>query len=549
MLKNRCLLLGATFMLFLSCSDETIVYQDTLRTDDISIENDEAVLQQSISFSSAGAFDIFKDISTNRSAQKSFDDEQAGDYPLTQIAQIKPPVFRGSLLTSTHVHVADEYAFVSYNAVGETYLGAVDIIRISNPKNPRLTSRLYYTNADINSLQYDNGYIYIAGGVNAELSNLATDNSFVGKIRVVNGKFDITSGITYGFQAGNNATDIVIDNDKVLVASGLNGLLTTYDKTSLTLISELPFNDLRSLAKNGSQLAVLDATTGVSILDQNNQTILQFPINTDLGAVSKKALDFGDNMIIVPEASRGAGIYDSNTGRLLEHIDIPTNPILENPGDKTTNAVGLNENLILMANGGAGLCLSELLPDGSLGVVGIMELEGSINFLATKGDYIIAASGTQGVQIIKFNRPSASLVDRCKDLPEYRGSSKLIVLTNDNRAYSGSKNFNNINVSGALLLCGSWTVRNSVNIRERGLFEMKGMMTVGRNNRRRNVVVEENAIIRIEGDLTIYGDLILEEGATLEFLGDDNKVNIFGDVEMAYDVTVTGTFEDIRGKF
>ena len=99
------------------------------------------------------------------------------------------------------------------------------------------------------------------------------------------------------------------------------------------------------------------------------------------------------------------------------------------------------------------------------------------------------------------------------------------------------------------MLCGSWTVRNSVNIRERGTLEMNGMMTVGRNNRRRNVVVEENAILRIEGDLTIYGDLILEEGATLEFLGDDNKVNIFGDVEMEDNVTITGTFDDIRGKF
>ena len=233
----------------------------------------------------------------------------------------------------------------------------------------------------------------------------------------------------------------------------------------------------------------------------------------------------------------------------MGYIDIPTNPVLENPDDKTTNAVGLNQNVILMANGGAGLCLSEVLPDGSFGVVGILELEGSMNFLATKGDYIIAASGKEGVQIIKFNRPSASLVDRCRDLPEYSGSSKLIVLTSETRAYSGSKNFNNITVSGGLLLCGSWTVRNSVNIRERGTLEMNGMMTVGRNNRRRNVVVEENAILRIEGDLTIYGDLILEEGATLEFLGDDNKVNIFGDVEMEDNVTITGTFDDIRAKF
>jgi len=548
MLKNRCLLLGATIMLLVSCSDETIVYQDTF-AEDISIENNEAVLQQSISITNAGALDIFGDISTNRSAFKSSLEEQAGDYPLTQIAQINPPVHQGSILTSTHVFVAEDYAYVSYNTVGETYLGAVDIIRISNPINPRLTSRLFYVNADINSVHYDDGYVFIAGGVDAEISNLATENSFVAKIRVKKDKFYDIDEITYGFQVGQNATDLVIDGDKVLVSSGAEGVLATYDKTTLTKISEQPFSDLRSVAKNGSQLAVLDAVTGVSIFDQNNQPILQIPITTDLGIASKKSLDFKNNRIVVPEAYRGAGVYNASTGNLLEYIDIPTNPILENPGDKTTNAVGFNEDVILMANGGAGLCLSEELPDGSFGVVGILELEGSMNFLATKGDYIIAASGTKGVQIIKFNRPSPSLVDRCKDLPEYEGSSKLIVLTNESPAYSGSKNFNNINISGSLLLCGSWTVRNKVDIRERGTFEMNGMITVGRNNRRRDVIVDKNAVLRIEGDLTIYGDLILKEGATLEFIGDVNNANIFGDVEIDDDASVTGTFNDIRGKF
>ena len=80
-------------MFLVSCSDETTVYQDTF-AEDVSVENDEAVLQQSISFTNAGALDIFNDNLVNRSVSKSSFDEPAGDYPLTQIAQIKPPVFR-----------------------------------------------------------------------------------------------------------------------------------------------------------------------------------------------------------------------------------------------------------------------------------------------------------------------------------------------------------------------------------------------------------------------------------------------------------------------
>ena len=115
-------------------------------------------------------------------------------------------------------------------------------------------------------------------------------------------------------------------------------------------------------------------------------------------------------------------------------------------------------------------------------------------------------------------------------------------------AYSGSKRFKKFDVSGNLLLCGSWTVREAVNINENGSFAMSGSIVVARNNKRRNVTVKEGATLKIEGDVTIYGDLILNDGATLEFLG-DSKANIFGEVIENGDVTITGDFEDIRGAF
>lgn len=542
-------MLGAVVLLLASCSDELTVYHDQL-TDSITVENDEAVLQQNVSFSQAGAMDIFgsgNSISTVSKGDSS--NGPAGDFPLTQVAQVEPPEYQGTILASTHVYVSNDYAYISYNTAGETHLGAVDIIRISNPRNPRLTSRLIYLNADINALVYDDGYLYIAGGVDASASVEALENSFVGKIAVVDGKFEIAAGIIYGFQAGQNATDLLIDDNKVLVTSGAAGVLSVYDKHTLATLDAIPFNDLRSLAHGGTGYAVLDAGQGVTILDQNLNTNLQIPISTDLGIASKKTIDYGNNKIVVPEAYKGAGVYDAHTGNLLEYIEIPTNPVLENPGDKTTNAVGLNEDVLLMANGGAGLCLSKEQPDGAYGLVGILELEGSMNYLATKDDYIIAASGTSGVHVVKMNRPSPSLKNRCKELPKYEGSSKLVVLVGESLAFSGAKRLNNINVSGALLLCGSWTVINAVVIRDSGLFEMNGQMTIGRNSRRRDLKVEANATLRIEGEMNIFGDLVLEDGATLEFIGEANVMNIMGEVERGDNVTITGSFVDAKKKF
>ena len=106
-----------------------------------------------------------------------------------------------------------------------------------------------------------------------------------------------------------------------------------------------------------------------------------------------------------------------------------------------------------------------------------------------------------------------------------------------------------MDIAGNLLLCGTWTVRDEIEIQSDALFEMRGVLVVARNNRRRNVTVGANATFRVEGNLTIYGDLILEEGATLEFLGNDSRVNIFGDVNRADSATVTGEFEDVQDKF
>jgi hypothetical protein len=114
-------------------------------------------------------------------------------------------------------------------------------------------------------------------------------------------------------------------------------------------------------------------------------------------------------------------------------------------------------------------------------------------------------------------------------------------------AYRGAKRFNNINVDGSLLLCGTWTVRNNVVINEGGLFEYRGHLFIGRNSDRKELRISGG--VRVEGTLTIYGDLVLEDGSSIEFIGDDSRVNVFGQVIKGTDVQVSGSFEDIRNKF
>ncbi|MDB4292498.1 hypothetical protein N9954_03770 [Maribacter sp.] len=546
-MKNVSQLMAlAILVLFAACADETTVFSDP--QEEIALEKSESVLTNSVNFDNAGVIDIYEeDGASSKTGRRPSD--QAGDYPLTLVAQISPPSRDGQTnLTASHVALDGDYAYVAYNTVEDGYSGAVDIIRISDPNNPVITGRLYYVNVDVNALAYENGFLYIAGGVDAEQSVRATSNSLVAKLTVDSGRFNLDAGIEYGFQPGFNATDVKIMGNTVLVSSGKDGAVVAYDKNGLAILKEAPFFDVRSIALNNGKIAVLDASQGISFLDENLATTSEIAIDSDFGIATKRTLDFFGNTIAVAEGDNGTGIYNADSGSFIEHLPILTSPNGVDSADIVTNGVASNDNLLFIANGGGGLSLAED-QNGIAEMVGVIELEGSINYVQSKGDYLFAAAGKAGFQIIKLNRPSQSLEAQCATSPIYSGRNVLEVGASETLAFRGSKRFNRLEIDGSLLLCGAWTVKNTIDVNSNALFEMNGTLVVASNNRRRDVTIDEGATFRVEGNLTIYGDLILNDGATLDFLGDDSVVNIFGDVIRNGNVEVNGVFRDVRSKF
>lgn len=533
-------------ILFSACADQTTVYSDP--QEEITLEESQSVLDNSVSFDNAGVIDIYEEEGASSKSGKRPSD-QAGDYPLTLVAQIDPPSRNGQTnLTASHVAIDGDYAYVAYNTVEDGFSGAVDIIRISDPNNPIITGRLYYINVDVNALAYENGFLYIAGGVDSETSVRATSNSLVAKLTIDDGRFNLDAGIDYGFQPGFNATDVKVMGNTILVSSGKDGAVTVYDKDALTTLKEEPFFDIRSIALNNGRIAVLDGSKGVSFLNDDLAVTSEIAIDSDFGVATKRTLDFFGNTIAVAEGAKGTGVYNTDTGSFIEYLPILTSPNGVDNSDIVTNGVASNDDLLFIANGGGGLSLAEA-QNGNAEMVGVIELEGSINYVQSRGDYLFAAAGKAGFQIIKLNRPTQSLVAQCASSPIYNGRNVLEVSANETLAYRGAKRFNRLEIDGSLLLCGAWTVRNTIEVNSNALLEMNGTLVIASNNRRRDVTIDEGATFRVEGNLTIYGDLILNDGATLEFLGDNSVVNIFGNVVRNGNVEVNGVFRDVRSKF
>lgn len=430
------------------CSDETTVYDLQEQGKALLLEKSNTILKNSIEPEANGILPIYFEHedydeseigkNSNFSLKTSLENitlsarssaaNASSDFHLNLVGQVSSPSFEGSSnLTATHVDYQDQFAYVSYNTIGETYAGAVDIIDLSNPLSPVLVSRMYMYDRDANVILYDNGYVYVLGSVNAEKVLEATGESFIAKIGVQDGSIDLDN-LSYYYQTGNTATGITKMGNSFYVSSGVDGVIAKYDGNTFLKSNEVSFADLRSVTSENGKLAVLDGTTGVTIMDGDLNILSNISTSAGLVEDAKRTIAIMDNKLIVAEGAQGAGVYDIETGTLEERLSILIDPENISPSDKVTNAVSVNGNATLLANGGAGLAIK--VKNELIDLMGVVELNGSINYVISDGDYIFAASGNSGLQIIsKIRTDESTVIPEGNYLIKARHSGRVIGLS------------------------------------------------------------------------------------------------------------------------
>ena len=427
-MKNYKVILGLLVVLFAACSDETTVYDLQNEGKALVIEESSATLSSAVNNANNGVLGIYfehenyedgamekslyqgtKNRAINGRSNENEDVSNASsDFRLNLVGQIQSPQFDGfTNLTATHIDYQDNFAYVSYNTIGEEFAGAIDIIDLSDPLSPVLASRMYMYDRDANVVLFDNGYLYVIGVVNTERVLEATAPSFVGRIGVNNGIIDLED-VTYFYQEGRVATSITKMDNSFFVTSGIDGVIAKYNATDFSKVNEVAFNDLRWVASGTNRLAVLDGAEGVIVFDAQLNEISRISTKMGLVAGAKRTIAIKDDKLVVSEGNDGAAIFNLDTGALEERLPILIDPENVIETDKVTNAVAVNGDVTLLANGGAGLAIR--VQNDLIDLMGVVELRGSINYVAADEDYIFAASGTSGLQIISKIRTRESMV-------------------------------------------------------------------------------------------------------------------------------------------
>lgn len=130
----------------------------------------------------------------------------------------------------------------------------------------------------------------------------------------------------------------------------------------------------------------------------------------------------------------------------------------------------------------------------------------------------------------------------CDTYQHYNGGEKLTVFTNKPAAYHGEIEVTTININDDLNICGTLLVNGDININYGGVFNVGGeMRTLG------DVTVIYGGHLNVQGTVVIEGDLVLRNGASLEFLGEENSLEVLGKVNIA-DGAILGDYVDINGK-
>ena len=542
----RTLLALAWVAIAVSCTDDP----DSPSDPSILINTDSEQLSQRLTLDGSGVIGI---TAPSNPSGRVLDDDEAEKISLVLISKASSPEYEGNTLQATHVDIDEDYAYVAYNTAGPTYLGAVEILDISDAYKPKIVSQAIFKNADISALEYRDGLLFLAMAIDVDQSDVS-EPANLGVVSVSNGKF--TSEFRFSSVPGFVATDVTATSQFTALVSGSNGTLTLFDR-NLNKRSETPGEDLRGVAFGEDRLAILSGTQGATIINPNSMTeVARISLGVD-DAQAKRTLDIEDDHLFIALGRKGAGIYQLTNGREKSLLPIPINPENVEQGDIVTNAVSVEDELLFMANGAAGISVSDIDDADEPELYGVLDLDGSSNFVRFENKFIFVATGQGGIQILKIVKDDDDDDDdeeegngeiNCAGLPAYQGSSNLNINGNENAAFAGSAQLKNVNIGGEFLFCGSLAIEQNLNVNSNGLMTVVGSFAFGQYRKNTSLNVNSNSTLRLSGSTVIYGDLKLNSGATLEFVGNDNTITIYGDVQINSGARIIGNYKDTEDK-
>lgn len=343
----------------------------------------------------------------------------AASISLKLITEIDPPIVDGEVVQATSISLdGGDKAMVSYNMRGAPRLGAIDWITKLTSNKPILSSTVTFNDSDINAVTTDGAYVYAA---------VATDTggftfpAVFERVRIKSDKFTLEDTDRIGLTSFASTSAMRTSNE-IYATSGNTGGVYAFTKAQLQPLGEFALHDARWVAwdKDGNRIVVVQGTPGqISVFEEgafpdgsmNLLNTFAFP-GADVPE-SKSTADIAGGKAFIAAGPEGVQIVCLDDGQIVGSVPRPDPAALGlDPSVVVTNAVSVDEDLLFISNGEAGVYVAQGAEDFDatscnqqqqitmLGKLRFDDLQ-SVNHVEYENNHLIIAAGLGGVKVVR----------------------------------------------------------------------------------------------------------------------------------------------------
>jgi uncharacterized protein (TIGR02145 family) len=321
-----------------------------------------------------------------------------GDVVFTLRYMLEGTTIDNSPVQASHMAFRQGNLYIAYNTAGNTVAGGFDRINLNTTGMPEIlsvvSSRSEYSSVELIT---DPTKLILAG------VGLGSDNDPKPQIQIfdLDGSGDPVLAPKISLLNGYVATDV---NGYGVVTGTSGGFYEIEDLDQGKVKLNAGFDDARSVAydySTGEYVALLGNPGRLATGLPRNQRIIS------LGGLTisetKAIVRLHNGFAIAALGEEGIKVVDLKTGTVTGSLPRPAFGGSGNPDDYVTNGVSVDATgRVFIANGAGGLNVAQLGSDGSIEMLGSINLDASVNFVEASGKYLYAACGAKGVAIIEI---------------------------------------------------------------------------------------------------------------------------------------------------
>ncbi len=396
-------------LLLTACQKDSVENPENIDLADsqnITINNNSAALNQRLTVRDELVSIDRSNTTLGEKSDESDEVDYTSNYAFKLKADVDPPQINEQELMATHVAIHDNFAFVSYNTRGSVYSGAVEVFDVSSLTQPQIISQALFPEADINSVDYDNGKIYIVGAMEG-FEEFEMDGPAFLQVLNLNSQMQIEDIDTLIDLKSFSANSVKVNEDRIMVTSGDQGDYSVFDK-DYNEIARTPVADARSVAYNSANAYVLSGQPGT--LNVFDKLTADFVESFETGGAntphSKSEICANEEYIFAALNEEGMKVFEPD-GTLKQHIPKPETPEGSLDENHVTNSVSTTHNLVFFANGESGISVGEMIDEleNEVMIMGTMvftDMESS-NFVQARDSLVFVASGLGGLKILAIS--------------------------------------------------------------------------------------------------------------------------------------------------